>query len=103
MSLNHFFRPSGNGEEMKKIPKKLQKAFNQTDKLSKDWFGEEMATFDELPSVSSKKEIIRTSTYLKEEDLDYLKNVSKKTKVSVAQLTGDIVHEFIKRAKNKKV
>jgi hypothetical protein len=49
---------------MRDNPKKLQKALDDVDRRPDDWFGVEAANFDDLPSISSKKEIMRTSIYL---------------------------------------
>jgi len=70
--------------------------------LPSDWFAEESASFDNLHSVSAKQNITRTSTYIKNEDLLYLKSISKKTHVPVAQLVGDIVSKFVQESKKAK-
>lgn len=87
---------------MKKKSKVLTEALEHLDQLPDNWFGDESATFEMLPSVASKKETIRTSTYLNKDDLQYLKLVSKKTHVPVAHLTGEIVAKFVEEAKKKK-
>lgn len=87
---------------MKKQRKALKKALSKVDELPDDWFGSQSASFEDLPSVSAKKNITRTSAYIKAEDLAYLKSVSRKTHVSVAQITGDIVSQFVEAAKKKR-
>jgi len=87
---------------MKQKPKALQNAFDKIDSLPDDWFGNESASFEDLPSISAKQNITRTSAYIKAEDLAYLKSVSRQTHVSVAQITGDIVSRFVEDAKKKK-
>ncbi len=84
---------------MKAKSKTLKKALRKVDELPDSWFSEESANFDELPSISAKQSITRTSAYINNEDLAYLKAVAKKTHVSVAQITGDIVSQFVQRAK----
>lgn len=87
---------------MKRKPKNLQNALEAVDKLPDDWFGSETASFEDLPSISSKKDTMRTSIYLKIDDLNYLKNISKESRVPVAQITGEIVAKFIKESGIKK-
>ncbi len=87
---------------MKKTTKKLQEAFSKIDSLPDDWFGSESASFEDLPSISAKQSMTRTSAYIKNDDLIFLKAVSKNTHVSVAQITGDIVSKFVQDAKKKK-
>lgn len=87
---------------MKKQRKALKKVLSKVDELPDDWFGSQSASFEDLPSVSAKKNITRTSAYIKAEDLAYLKSVSKITHVSVAQITGDIVSQFVEAAKKKR-
>ncbi len=84
-----------------KTPKVLQKALDNVDKLPDDWFGSESASFDDLPSIVSKNETMRTSIYLKKEDLTFLKQISKQKHVPVAQITGEIISQFIQQAKQK--
>ena len=87
---------------MKKKSKALRKAIDKVDSLPDEWFGEEKVSFDDLPSISAKKNITRTSAYINNDDLAYLKAVSKKTHVSVAQITGDIIARFVEEAKKIK-
>jgi hypothetical protein len=84
---------------MKTKSKTLKKALKNVDDLSDDWFGNESANFKDLPSISAKQSITRTSAYINNEDLAYLKKVAKKTHVSVAQITGDIVARFVEKSK----
>lgn len=86
---------------MKKKPKELQAALDRIDELPDNMFGSESASFEDLPSVKAKKNIIRTSTYIKESDLKYLKTISKNTHVPVAQLTGEIISKFVKEARTR--
>ena len=86
---------------MKNKPKALQKALDAVDQLPDDWFGNETASFDDLPSISSKKEITRTSVYINKDDLQYLKKVSKRTHVSVAQISGEIIASFIAKSRQR--
>lgn len=86
---------------MTKRPKALQDAIDHTNSLPDDWFGTESADFNDLPSINSKKDVMRTSIYLKKEDLAYLKKVSKTSHVPVAQITGDIISQFIRQTKIK--
>ncbi len=82
-----------------KTPKALQEALDQVEKLPDHWFGSESASFDDLPCIASKSDTIRTSIYLKSEDLVFLKQVSKVKHVPVAQITGEIISQFIEKAK----
>ncbi len=86
---------------MKNESDKLKRALNKIDELPDSMFGSESASFDDLPSVLLKKDIIRTSTYLKQSDLMYLKEISKRTHVPVAQMTGEIISKFVEEAKKK--
>ena len=87
---------------MKDKSKVLQNALDDVDSLSDDWFGSDSASFDELPSIAAKHNITRTSAYIRKEDLAYLKTISKKSHVSVAQITGDIVSLFVEQSKKLK-
>ena len=86
---------------MKNRPKELKAALEKIDELPDNMFGSESASFEDLPSVKAKKNIIRTSTYIKESDLKYLKTISKNTHVPVAQLTGEIISKFVKDARTR--
>ena len=86
---------------MKNRPKELKAALEKIDELPDNMFGSESASFEDLPSVKAKKNIIRTSTYIKESDLKYLKSISKNTHVPVAQLTGEIISKFVKDARTR--
>lgn len=86
---------------MKNRPKELQAALDKIDELPDSMFGSESASFDDLPSVQAKKDIIRTSTYIKQSDLMYLKTISKDTHVPVAQLAGEIISKFVEEAKTR--
>lgn len=86
---------------MKKKPEALQAALDHAASLPDEWFGKETASFDDLPSIASKKDITRTSIYLKKQDLEILKEISKQKHVSVAQITGDIISNFISQTVRK--
>ena len=86
---------------MKNRPKELKAALEKIDELPDNMFGSESASFEDLPSVKAKKNIIRTSTYIKESDLKYLKTISKNTHVPVAQPTGEIISKFVKEARTR--
>lgn len=86
---------------MEKKPKALQAALDKAAVLPDEWFGKEVASFDDLPSIASKKDIMRTSIYLKKQDLEFLKNISRETHVPVAQITGEIISSFIQQTRNR--
>ena len=87
---------------MRKKTSALKKALDKVDSLPDEMFGNESASFDDLPSVKTKREIRRTSVYINNDDLQYLKQISKKTSVPVAQISGEIISEFISKTKKNK-
>jgi len=86
---------------MEKKPEPLQKALDKSETLSDDWFGSEKASLEDLPSISAKKNMTRTSVFIHKDDLIALKNISKKVHVPVSRIMGEIISQYVMRLKKE--
>ena len=87
---------------MKHKKTKLAMALNTTNELPDDWFGNESARIEDLPSVKNKKTKVRKNLFIEYETVAYLELQSKKTGVPFTSLANDILTGFVMNAKMPK-
>ena len=79
----------------KTAKKKLEKALKNTKNTPDSWFGSEIASAEDLPSIKDKKNKVRKNIFIDEDTADYIEDLSKKHGVGFTSIANDILSSFV--------
>ncbi len=81
--------------------KRLNMAMRKTRELPDSWFGDEVATVEDLPSIKEKKEKVRKNLFIDLEIVEFLEKKSKQHGVAFTGIVNDILRNFIENESKK--
>lgn len=87
---------------MSNAKKRLEAALKKTDRMPENWFGNESATYEELPSLQRTRRV-RKNIFIEEAVVNEIEEFCKKNRVSFTDIANDILRSFVARQKKSKV
>jgi hypothetical protein len=86
---------------MSNAKKRLDAALKNTDELPDHWFGNEKASYEDLPSLRRHRRV-RKNIFIEEAIVNELEEFCKKNRVSFTDIANDILRSFVARQKKSK-
>ena len=86
---------------MGRSKKRLNVAMKKNRELPDSWFGGEVATIEDLPSIKGKKEKVRKNLFIDLEIVEFLEKKSKQHGVAFTGIVNDILRNFIENESKK--
>ena len=86
---------------MRRSKKRLDMAIKKTEQLPGHWFGDEVASIEDLPSIKEKKEKVRKNIFIDLEIVEFLEKKSEQHGVAFTGIVNDILRNFIENESKK--